>query len=931
MDQQHAQQCNHLDFRACDRCGSWVQHFLGNGDQLKWWLWTFAFFASAALAQDTRTVTAPLFPASSSCYQLPATKFIVSTTAVSLDSFSPTCTGSTYPNGALGCTGATSYEPNLTSGAYNISVESSEDTSTLQYAVSGHTCVELTPGTSGQYGFISGPLTVPSNFTWVVDPGVHVFGSRVASEWNKGSGTCGQIISGSGINGSACKPWIDASNTTNVSLLGYGRFDARGWDRFTSSSTCPGSFTTCGFYFNTLYAYCNIHGGAKNGSPACPTTSGNGGYSSPPYGFDFANASNVVLGWIGLKDTPGFGTYWAGTNGGAPTTGFTCWDCNNWAPFEVSNTDCFDPTNNVQNWTMYGWSVSCGDDDTAIKASGSTSSPTKYGTYSHVNKYSGLGLSVGSATTGGVSSILFDTIFCSGPVGTGSTVNNPADTCIKIKSPDNGAGGLVSAITYQNLWIQNEGHGIYIYPYYSCPSSESNAPTYSGLIFLNTNFGPNAGSMTFQGWDSTHKTVSTFNNVTSSGGFSGPVAAGTCSGYTTPTGNAWGTWTFGPGPVNSSLVTQLKAGTGSTFTDNRSTTPAAYSATYQPLIENLTMQVGTQTNLQTYSSTMPPVPVKLQAIVYPGMDVSSKEMPAPTASVQFMMDGGTIGAPVALSASTAATLAQLTYTPPSGAHTFTAKYLGDSFYPASTFGSLSVTSGSTTTVTASPVTVSVGPTLLSTYLTAPGSPTSLVVGQTLQFSLWCHYNSGPDQNCTVTDTYGDAATSFTSSNTSLATIEGISHPNPGLATAVSPGNVIITAAANHTVVTPNYPLTIDAVTPTLTGISLATAGGVTGLFVGSTNQLVATCLYSDSSTTNCTSTDVWGNKASTYVSTTPGHATVGPTTGLVTGIAPGATTFTAQAGTFTSTAIPLTVLAVPTGVYTITITGPVKFSGSVSF
>jgi hypothetical protein len=52
---------------------------------------------------------------------------------------------------------------------------------------------------------------------------------------------------------------------------------------------------------------------------------------------------------------------------------------------------------------------------------------------------------------------------------------------------------------------------------------------------------------------------------------------------------------------------------------------------------------------------------------------------------------------------------------------------------------------------------------------------------------------------------------------------------------------------------------------------------------------------------------------------------------LVTGVAPGATTFTAVAGSFTSNALPLNVFPVLSGVYTITVSGPVKFSGTVQF
>jgi hypothetical protein len=114
-------------------------------------------------------------------------------------------------------------------------------------------------------------------------------------------------------------------------------------------------------------------------------------------------------------------------------------------------------------------------------------------------------------------------------------------------------------------------------------------------------------------------------------------------------------------------------------------------------------------------------------------------------------------------------------------------------------------------------------------------------------------------------------------------------------------------------------------------VSVATTGGVTALLVGSTNQLKATCTYSDGSSDNCTTTDVHGNQANTWTSTVPGHASVNPASGLATGVAPGTTTFTAKAGTLTSPAIPLSVMAIPSGVYSITITGPVTITGTVQF
>ena len=95
-------------------------------------------------------------------------------------------------------------------------------------------------------------------------------------------------------------------------------------------------------------------------------------------------------------------------------------------------------------------------------------------------------------------------------------------------------------------------------------------------------------------------------------------------------------------------------------------------------------------------------------------------------------------------------------------------------------------------------------------------------------------------------------------------------------------------------------VTVSPVPVTLTGITLATTAGVTGIFQGQTNQLIATCLYSDGSTTSCNTTDSHGNVAGSYTSSAPGHATVNAITGLVTGVGAGTTNLTAQAGTFTT-------------------------------
>ena len=209
------------------------------------------------------------------------------------------------------------------------------------------------------------------------------------------------------------------------------------------------------------------------------------------------------------------------------------------------------------------------------------------------------------------------------------------------------------------------------------------------------------------------------------------------------------------------------------------------------------------------------------------------------------------------------------------------------------------------TVTAPPVTSAnlpltvnaAPPTLVSAYLTASGN--SLVVPNTLQMAAKCHYSSGADQDCTVADIYGDAVTSWASSDATKATVS----PS-GLVTAVAPGTAGITAIINGGPSSTSYSITITNPPVALTGVSLSTAGGVTGLFVGSTNQLKATCTYSDGSSDDCTATDAHGNTAGSYTSSSSAHATVGASTGLVTGIAAGTTNLSATAGSFSSPNLP---------------------------
>jgi hypothetical protein len=100
----------------------------------------------------------------------------------------------------------------------------------------------------------------------------------------------------------------------------------------------------------------------------------------------------------------------------------------------------------------------------------------------------------------------------------------------------------------------------------------------------------------------------------------------------------------------------------------------------------------------------------------------------------------------------------------------------------------------------------------------------------------------------------------------------------------------------------------SGVAPTLTGVALTLTGGVTSIQAGNSVQAIATCSYTGGITTNCTSTDAYGNVANTWTSSIPATASI-TVSGNVAGLAAGTTNLTVKAGSFTSTSLSLTVTA----------------------
>jgi hypothetical protein len=222
----------------------------------------------------------------------------------------------------------------------------------------------------------------------------------------------------------------------------------------------------------------------------------------------------------------------------------------------------------------------------------------------------------------------------------------------------------------------------------------------------------------------------------------------------------------------------------------------------------------------------------------------------------------------------------------------------------------------------------VAPTLTSVTLSTGGA-TSMTVGSTLQVTAACHYSDGTTTSCQVADIHGNAVNAWTSSDPTKATIGQVGSANPGLVTAIAAGSVTIQATVGS-IHSSTFGLTANAVSVSLTNLTLGTTNGVISLGLGANNQLIATCSYSDGSTTQCNTTDIHGNVASGWTSSNPAVASVS-SSGVVSSVTAGVVLLTATAGGRTSPALPLTINPIPAGTYTITIKGAVTITGQVKF
>jgi polygalacturonase len=441
----------------------------------------FALLISTALAnaygQDTRRVTEPKFP--------------------------PSCAVLTAGLNARGSTLAESDE-------------NKPDTSRIQQALDRcqpGQAVELKAG-GGHDAFLTGPLELRQGVTLLIDKGVILFGSRNPRDYDLVPGLCGTITEKKvpytqGISGHACKPLIGGNHVAGAAVMGDGIIDGRGgykmigqniswWDLAEQSiKGWPDQYNNW------------ARGVAENPAAFRPLTApppGVIGLQNNPRMMILSGCDNFTLYRIQLRNSPNFHVSYSGGNG------FTAWGVVINTPKGALNGDGIDigqpwpeVLSSATNVTITHCYIHAGDDNVAIKSP--TGYLTSHVTVSHNHFYTGHGMSIGSATSGGIGAIRISDLTLDG-----------TSTGIQLRSSAK-LGGPVHDVEYDDVCIRDNRTPIMItshaesFGHHEVDAAESNkTPTFTDIRFNNVLI-QGGGRISLDGLDASHHLGISFHNV----------------------------------------------------------------------------------------------------------------------------------------------------------------------------------------------------------------------------------------------------------------------------------------------------------------------------------------------------------------------------------------------------------------------------------
>jgi polygalacturonase len=312
--------------------------------------------------------------------------------------------------------------------------------------------------------FLSGPLSLRSGVTLVIDANASLSASANPRLYDITPGSCGTI----GEHGQGCKPLVRGVGISDSGIMGEGSIDGRG------GAGVQGTHST----------WWQLAHKAKVLDK----------YQKVPGLIELSQVRDFTLYRITLRDSPAHHVVVHKSNG------FTAWGVKIMTPETARNTDGINPVSST-NVTIAHCYIHAGDDNVAI--SSRPGAPASHISILDDHFYTGHGMSIGSATGGGVSHVLVRNLTIEG-----------AQNGIRIKS-DPSRGGLVEDVRYENVCIRNVTNPIVLTPHYTVFSGNL-IPEYRDIVLRNVHI-LTPGDYVFAGLDGQHELGVTLDNVFADG------------------------------------------------------------------------------------------------------------------------------------------------------------------------------------------------------------------------------------------------------------------------------------------------------------------------------------------------------------------------------------------------------------------------------
>jgi polygalacturonase len=352
-------------------------------------------------------------------------------------------------------------------GQLSLSDEHRPDTARLQNAIDrcpAGQAVELRAQDSNNI-FLSGPVHLKAGVALLVDANTALFASRDPRDYDLTLGSCGILAKES----HGCKPLISFIDAPNSGIMGEGSIDGRGGAQMLGQKITWWELAHQAKVLDMQQRCMRL--------------------------LNVDRSDNFTLYKITLRNSPNTHVSIFHSNG------FTAWGVKILTPKTARNTDGIDPSAGAKNVTIAWSTIHTGDDDIAIKSDPSGAASNISILHNHF--YTGHGMSIGSATAGGVDHVLVRDLTIDG-----------ADNGLRIKS-DRSRGGLVHNITFEDVCIRNSPNPLVFTPMYTTFTGDL-LPIYRDITLRNVHV-LTPGAFIFYGLDEGHKLGITLDNVTADG------------------------------------------------------------------------------------------------------------------------------------------------------------------------------------------------------------------------------------------------------------------------------------------------------------------------------------------------------------------------------------------------------------------------------